>query len=147
MILGVLRSAGILNVLLPQRMWSAPKVNCRKPGILYNIICVLCENAGIKAVYFGESGKNAYSRGKKHIEDFQGGLSSHCMTIHQKTHHPDAPKAVSNFRMVPVRPFMHPLDRQIREALKIQNCEADIIMNSGSEWRTGRLPRAAVTRE
>jgi len=49
--------------------------------------------------------------------------------------------------MVPVRPFMNPLDRQISEALKIQNCEADIIMNSGSEWRTGWLPRAAVTRK
>ena len=107
----------------------------------------LCENAGIKAVYFGESGKNAYSRGKKHVEDFQGGLSSHCMTIHQKTHHPDAPKLLSNFRMVPVRQFMTPIDRQVSEALMINNSEVDILMNSGSEWRTGRLPRAAVTRQ
>ena len=29
----------------------------------------------------------------------------------------------------------------------ISNCEVDILMNSGSEWRTGRLPRAAVIRQ
>ena len=87
---------------------------------------MLCENASVKAVYFGESGKNAQSRGKKQIEDFQGDLSFHCMTIHHKPHHSDAPNVVSSFRIVPIRLFTTPLDRQISEALKMQDCEADI---------------------
>ena len=55
------------------------------------------------------------------------------------------PKLLSNFRMVPVRQFMTPIDQQVSEGLMISNSEVDILMNSGSEWRTGRLPRAAVT--
>ena len=122
------------------------KLSCRTPGIMYKIICTICEGAGKKVIYFGESGKNAYSRGKKHLEDFRAGLTSHCMTIHMKTHHPDIPRLVSNFRMVPVRSFRSPVYRQVSEALSINNAEVDLVMNSGSEWRAGRLPRAAVAR-
>ena len=120
------------------------KVSCRVPGIPYCIECVLCEHTGEKSVYYGQSGKNCYMRGKKHIEDFSSGNPSHCMTIHAKVHHPDVPHSVSNFRMVPLRRISKPLDRQISEALTISNASVDILMNSGSEWRAGAVPRASV---
>ena len=113
---------------------------------MYKIICTLCESFGKSAIYIGESGKNAFSRGKKHIEDFVAGRSSHCMTIHHRIHHPDLPRLVDPYRMVPVRSYKKPLDRQISEALTINNTQVDILLNSGSEWRTGRLPRASVSR-
>ena len=122
-------------------------MSCRRPGVTYEIVCVLCENIGTKAVYFSESGKNAFSRGKKHLDDYKSGLSSHCMTIHQRVHHPDVPLSSSNFRMIPVKAFGTALDRQVSEALNINNANVDILMNSGSEWRSRSLPRASVSRQ
>ena len=119
------------------------KVHCRTPGVVYNIICNLCHGM---AIYYGESGKNCYSRGKKHLEDYKAGNSSHCMSIHMKIHHPQEPWLVSNFKMIPVKSVRKPLDRQVSEALEIYNSEAEILMNSGAEWRAGQVPRAAVAR-
>ena len=33
------------------------KLSCRTPGIMYKIICTICEGAGKMVIYFGESGK------------------------------------------------------------------------------------------
>ena len=85
-------------------------------------------------------------RGKKHLEDFSSGNPSHCMTIHAKVHHPDVPHSMSNFRMIPLKRISKPLDRQITESLVISNASVDILMNSGSEWRAGAVPRASVGR-
>ena len=152
----------IKNVLAPNYPWSIepckdpecfpcstadgpPQISCRTPGVLYNIVCRLCEHTGNSSVYYGESGKNCYARGKKHIEDFKARTSSHCMVIHAKVHHPDEPWLVSNFRMIARRAFKRPLERQISEALEIANSNADVVLNSGSEWRSGRIPRASVS--
>ena len=40
---------------------------------------------------------------------------------------------------------MKPLDRQVDEALRIKHSEADILMNSGAEWRLDAIPRANFT--
>ena len=42
-----------------------------------------------------------------------------------------------------VRIISSPLERQIDESIRIQNSEAQIILNSGSEWRGDRVPRAS----
>ena len=123
------------------------KVSCRSSGVVYKIICTLCEKEGRgEAVYYGQSGKNCYARGKKHIEDFKSGDSSHCMTIHARVYHPDETRLVSNFRMIPLKTYRKPMERQISEALLIANSEPDILLNSGSEWGAGRVPRASVSR-
>ena len=113
---------------------------------MYNIICTVCEKEGIESIYIGQSGKNAFARGGDHVDSFLAGNSSHCMVIHHRVHHPDLPRDTSHYRMIPVRSFKAPVDRQICEALDIYNCKVDILMNSGSEWNAGRLPRASVAR-
>ena len=45
-----------------------------------------------------------------------------------------------------VKSVRKPLDRQVSEALEIYNSEAEILMNSGAEWRASQVPRAAVAR-
>ena len=122
------------------------KVSCRTPGVLYQIICTLCEAEGKRSVYIGQSGKNSYSRGRKHLEDYKAGSSSHCMSTHMKVHHSNVPIQVSNFRMVTLRSFHTPLGRQISEGLSIYNSDVDILLNSGSEWGAGQIPRASVSR-
>ena len=108
-------------------------------GVVYSIVCVLCEEEGKGSFYFGESGKNCFERGKKHLDDFNASVSSHCMTIHAKVHHPDVAKNELKFRMIPLRRNTKPLERQISEALLIANSNADILLNSGSEWRSGQV--------
>ena len=48
------------------------KGSCDKTGVNYNIECVPCENAQKHRVYRGESSDNAYTRGKKHLQEFNG---------------------------------------------------------------------------
>ena len=42
--------------------------------------------------------------------------------------------------------FCTPLARQIDESLRIKYSSTDVVMNSGSEWRMDRIPRARVAR-
>ena len=140
----------VKNILAPNDPWGVTKctdpdcfpcstsvgsmkVSCRTPGVLYQIICKLCEAEGKRSVYIGQSGKNSYSRGRKHLEDYKAGSSSHCMSTHMKVHHSNVPIQVSNFRMVTLRSFHTPLGRQISEGL---NGHSKVI--SHSSWETNK---------
>ena len=110
-----------------------PKYSCRKPGIGYKITCLKCASTGTIAVYEGESSKNAYARGKKHLQELRGAVKTNAMVIHNITHH-DSPSE-NHFEMKVVKIISKPLERQIDESIRIQNSDANIILNSGSEWR------------
>ena len=92
-------------------------------------------------MYEGESSKNAYARGKKHLQELRGGVKTNAMVIHNIAHH-DSPSE-NNFQMKVVRIISNPLERQIDESIRDQNSEAQIILNSGSEWRGDRVPRVS----
>ena len=98
-----------------------PKISCRVPGIVYRIVCEICDSAGKQAVYHGESGHNAYTRGGEHQKEYKARLSTNCMSIHSRVHHSG-------------------------EAVFIAKSSANIRMNSGAEWRFNALPRASVLR-
>ena len=66
--------------------------------------------------------------------------------IHSKVHHPDEPRLATNFKMITLKTINKPMDRQITEALNIASAKVDVLLNSGSEWRSGLVPRASVTR-
>ena len=82
-------------------------------------------------MYEGDSSKNAYARGKKHLQELRGAVKTNAMVIHNIAHH-DSPSE-NNFQMKVVRIISSPLERQIDESIRIQNSEAQIILNSGSE--------------
>ena len=98
----------------------------------------------MSVVYEVESSKNAYTRGKKHLQELKAGLRTNAMVIHNIAHH-DSPTE-NNFQMRVVKIVSRPLDRQIDESIRIKDSEADIILNSGSEWRGDRVPRASFQR-
>ena len=161
----IVKSAGksIKSVLSPNYPWrtlkcgvqecfscstsSIPsKISCRTPGILYKIVYDACDKVGKDASYFGESGHNAYTRGKKHLSQYAANESSHCMAIHSRVHHPDEDRSTVKYRMEILKSIRRPLDRQITEAMYISKSSADVLLNSGSEWRSNPVPRAAVAR-
>ena len=96
---------------------------------------------GLKSVYQGESSKNAYARGKKHLQELKSSVRTNAMVIHNMAHH-DSPTE-NNFQMRVVKQISDPLKRQIDESIRIKDSDADNILNSGSEWRGDRIPRAS----
>ena len=100
----------------------------------------VCLDSGISSVYEGESGKCLFERGKKHLSQFQSGVPTNAMVIHNRMQYSCATSL--NFKMEAVKTFSSPLERQLDEALRIKNSEVDILMNSGSEWKLDSIPRA-----
>ena len=68
------------------------------------------------------------------------------MVIHNERYHPDA-SANFHFGMEGTNLFSSALERQIDESVRIENSEASVVMNSGSEWRKDPIPRARVARQ
>ena len=80
-------------------------------------------------------------RGRKHLEELKAAVRTNGMVIHNSKHHDTLTE--KNFMMRVVKTFSRPLDRQIDESVRIKDSCADIVMNSGSEWRGDRIPRAS----
>ena len=115
-------------------------VSCQKQGMAYQILCTACSNQGVISEYEGETGRSLYARGSQHLSEFRRQVTSNCMTIHNVVHHGGSYEF--HFRMEAKGRFMSPLDRQVNESMRIRHSEANILMNSGSEWRADRIPRA-----
>ena len=122
------------------------KISCRKPGVSYEITCTACEENESTAVYFGETSKTLFERGKKHMSEFRSGLSSNCMVIHNQAHHGGSKEF--HFKMEGKKPFRITMDRQIDESMRMKFFVSNnsggnkVLMNSGSEWRGDAIPRA-----
>ena len=82
-----------------------------------------------------------FIRGKEHLREFYGDVSSYCMVIHSKTHHQGSKQL--SYRMEPSGTFRTPLDRQLDESMRLKYSSASIVLNSGSEWRGDPIPRAS----
>ena len=81
----------------------------------------------MSVVYEVESSKNAYTRGKKHLQELKAGLRINAMIIHNIAHH-ESPTE-NSFQMRVMKIVSRALDWQIKDS------EADIILNSGTESR------------
>ena len=114
--------------------------NCRKDGIVYNIICQKCQS-----IYIGESSRNAISRGKEHKQDFDTNKETSIMLRHIKTHHQhDTNKP--EFKMIVTHIYNNnSMDRQISEAIQINNIPKQQIINTKIEFRHAKLPRQELT--
>ena len=99
-----------------------------KDGIVYNIICQKCQS-----IYIGESSRNAISRGKEHKQDFDTNKETSIMLRHIKTHHQhDTNKP--EFKMIVTHIYNNnSMDRQISEAIQINNIPKQQIINTKIE--------------
>ena len=114
---------------------------CEKNGAGYEIRCESCLRAGRSSKYEGETGTNCFNRGKQHqdalrLEDQENPLWKHCVLEH------DGKKA--EFSMKVVGRFQSCLVRQVNEAVRIEMCEADCVMNSKAEFHQAPLVRVRV---
>ena len=104
------------------------------PGALYEATCKLCKQANISASYIGESGNSAYSRCLKHLEAVRkDDPSNSALAMHLRGYHPAQVGHEEAFKLKVLKTFKKPMERQITEAVLINNNKADIIMNRKEE--------------
>ena len=108
----------------------------------YTITCNKC-----KAKYVGETARNANSRGKEHQNDYDTDRDSSIMLRHTQTHHKDdenRPEYTMTVKQIYANKCM---DRQISEAIQINNIPDLERINTKIEYRHHRIPRASLTWE
>ena len=121
----------------------------QRSGALYRGTCMLCAAAGRSTVYHGESGYNGYTRLDDHGGDIKAGNLSNAFAKHLLEDHPEATGAEiqTAIKFEVLKTFEKPLERQVAEAVAIQNCKADLVLNSKAEWEQPAVERLIVTRE
>ena len=106
---------------------------CHLSNVQYSIKCKPCTDA----VYFGESHRNLYTRGKEHVRKLVKKEDSSFMHRHQVEKHSGEP---ANLEMKVMRSFRDPLSRQVTEAVMIKN-HAGELLNSKAEFYQPPLVR------
>ena len=89
--------------------------------------------------YWGETGRDCYSRGEEHLKGCREKCEDNAMWKHiWDTHGGEGGEEMFSMKMEVG--FKKPLARQIREGVEIEMSKS-ILMNSKSEWNHSRIPR------
>ena len=126
--------------------------SCTKRNIVYETWCADClkkseDTNGVEGgtyKYIGESAKSAFERGANHLYDRKNlDLGSHMLKHSVECHEGIDPETV-RFHMRVLKYHKSSFERQIDEAVKIQNNRQFNILNSKSEYNRSSIPRLGV---
>ena len=118
------------------------KGNCQAESITYRIEC-LGDNCRKKR-YKGETARNGYTRGHKHLTDLAGRntdnspLWRHCLEEHNGEEQRFQMSVSGSYRD-------DAMLRQIAEAVQIENSDTGSLMNDQAEWNMTPVPRSTIT--
>ena len=117
---------------------------CRRQGVTYSILCITCQEERnqkqVVAAYEGQTGRNAYDRGKEYLPALRKRSEDSVLCLHSLHHHQGWEDI--NFIMVVNQAYSEPLDRQFGEKVNICKFKGNIPMNRKTE-----LGGAVVERE
>ena len=129
---------------------------CRKRNITYKTYCLKCaEDAGADTktikknvndqikFYFGESFRDAFTRGNEHLTDYLGEEEDSHMFKHVSDEHPDSLPREIKFGMSVVKQHKSSFDRMVFESVLIYRGGHNIL-NSKSEFSRCQVPRLSV---
>ena len=117
--------------------------DCRREGVTYSLICEECGDDICQ--YFGESGRNAYTRGTEHLANFQAqDENKSVLKLHSLHHHNG--RGDVNFKMKVTGTHTSSLDRQVTERVNIENFRGQILMNRRNELGGVRIDRMQYRR-
>ena len=106
---------------------------CRKNRVNYFSKCKNCDSEGKERIYFGETARNLHVRSQEHY----GALKNKCRTSFMHKHileeHNNQPCGVE-FEWGIVGKFVKPLERQLSEALCIEETPMHESLNSRKEY-------------
>ena len=118
---------------------------CLKENVLYKLTCTTCRKEDTCAEYVGESSRSLFQRMAEHIGGAKRKDPRNPLFSHIQAYHPGLQaEPSSTFTVKLLRTFRTPLARVIAEAVGIDSSEADIIINSKSEWGSTRIPRLTI---
>ena len=104
-------------------------------------LCETCLLAGRSTTYEGETGRNAFTRGLEHQQGLrqkseQSALWKHCVLDHSSQE--------AEFSMKIIQSHTSSLCRQVHEAVRISRTQAEVILNSKSEFHQAPLVRVVA---
>ena len=130
------------------------KGDCNIEGVVYRGTCLTCKESGpsskpnvngeivriperqrrsVNSVYFGETSKSCFARGKQHLQCLENPESpsnrSNAFVRHREDFHRDETERVL-YRVDVVKSFKRPLERQVWEGVEIHSSSAGVQMNS-----------------
>jgi hypothetical protein len=125
--------------------------SCSKRNIVYETWCSDCLKSDDREgeerrvfKYIGETAKSAYERGLNHLTDRKSlDLGSHMLKHAVACHQGEDPQKI-DFHMKVLAYHKSSFERQIDEAVKIQNNRHHHILNSKSEFNRSSIPRLGV---
>ena len=125
-------------------------IKCRDEGVGYRGVCKKCKSQNLKSEYVGETGKNAYTRGKQHMQGLKGKNENNAFYKHWKNFHetPGEPKSsrLENYEFIVAKTFQDPLSRQINEMVRMTHFNGHLL-NSKAEWNAPPIVRIIVINE
>ena len=108
----------------------------------YSLVCQECGEDNCK--YFGESGRNGFSRGEEHLANLEAEDENKSILKLHSIHHHNG-RAV-NFTMKVIDVHSSCLDRQVTERVNIENFQGQVLMNRRNEMGGVRLERMQYRR-
>ena len=116
---------------------------CWREGITYTLYCEECGKE--VAAYFGESGRNGYTRGKEHFEKkLAKDEDNSVLWLHSLHHHQG--RVDVNYTMQVTGSYTEPLDRQTMERVQISSFKGPVLMNRRNEMGGVRVERMQYRR-
>ena len=113
-----------------------------RENVLYSIICEDCKSKERSVEYWGETGRDCFSRGGEHVKGCREQNEDNPMWKHIVDSH-ESIGGEELFSMRMEAGFRKPLARQIREGVEIESCKGEL-MNSKSEWYNSKIPRIII---
>ena len=132
--------------------------SCRKRNVTYKTYCLKCAeeaganektlknnvNSSIK-FYFGETSRDAYTRGAEHLADYVGQTDDSHMFKHLSDSHQDSRPRDVKFGMSVIKQHRSSFERMIFESCLIFRSENNGgVLNSKSEFNRCQVPRLSV---
>ena len=115
----------------------------RREGMTYSLICKECGDNVCE--YFGETGRNAYTRGLEHLSNIQAqDENKSVLKLHAAHYHNN--RGDMNFSMKVTGVHENSLDRQVTERVNIENFQGPILMNRRNELGGVRIERMQYRR-
>ena len=118
--------------------------SCLKHNVTYSITCNTCLENGSRRVYWGETNRSWWDRYLEHETALRTSNSKYAIVKHQLMEHANVPP---NFSYKVDRTWKTALERQVGEAILIDNEDKTCILNSRSEWGHNAVPRLTITRD
>ena len=116
--------------------------SCMKENVLYSIHCEECRRVEKDVEYWGETGRDCYSRGEEHLRGCRERDEDNAMWKHVYDSH-GGEGGEEMFSMKMEMGFKRPLARQIKEGVEIE-MSRNTLMNSKSEWNNSKIPRIVI---